>query len=69
MSKKGDNHFNQKDIQTHLKHILLEDYLKNWSQVLQTQIMVRVLELSISLMGLPVGDISMMGIGVLHKLQ
>jgi three-Cys-motif partner protein len=33
MSKKGDNHFNQKDIQTHLKHILLEDYLKNWSQV------------------------------------
>ncbi|KHL96797.1 hypothetical protein QW71_05225 [Paenibacillus sp. IHB B 3415] len=33
MSKTGDNHFNHKDIQTHLKHILLEDYLKNWSQV------------------------------------
>ncbi|WP_334078138.1 three-Cys-motif partner protein TcmP [Paenibacillus sanfengchensis] len=34
MSHKGNGHFNKKDIQTHLKHILLEDYLKNWSQVL-----------------------------------
>ncbi|WP_240417862.1 three-Cys-motif partner protein TcmP [Paenibacillus periandrae] len=34
MSKNiGDKHFDKKDIQTHLKHILLEDYLKNWSQV------------------------------------
>lgn len=34
MSQKGNSHFNKKDIQTHLKHILLGDYLKNWSQVL-----------------------------------
>ncbi|MCD1257641.1 three-Cys-motif partner protein TcmP [Paenibacillus athensensis] len=30
---KNKSHFDKKDIQTHLKHILLEDYLKNWSQV------------------------------------